>query len=748
MKNLLFGTFVFLFSCAFPQEKESFLEAFKTYSNMNLSAQSTTDSLYRIGKRHCRNLSAEKLVEIDSVLSLEIDNARNTEEEFYWRMFYSKILGWNRVNGKQLIMLDRSLEIAKDIGETKKIVMAQTYLASFYFESRMYDKAKDIIWKNMVLVLSTNDGKLIKETTSSAGWLLTNIGFEEKDNAIQDSAVKYNYIALKQLDSVRGNKKERYYITALSMARAGRRLESIKLSQELISIATDTLKVKQKIYPLILEQFFILKMKDSAYHYIDLMIENTLIYQEQKNYVVSLSDGRKINIGKLLYILKAYNIFNEPEKTCFLVDQFLAQKNEKQEKWFDVIYQYGGEAYVKTGQYKKAYECLNKLKMSEDATNIRQNQRMEEIYDQYVQSSIFLEQKRAEETQKQQALLLAQEEENKSLQLKLFLIIFGALAVFSILLFTRFKKTKAQKKIIEYQKMEVEESHKEIQDSITYAKRIQMAILPPDEEIKSALKNSFILYKPKDIVAGDFYWMETISAELRVASAEKARDANDGVSKNKLSTLQSSPGITLLAAADCTGHGVPGAMVSVICNSALNRSAREFGLRKPGEILDKTRELVMEEFEKSTEMVKDGMDIALVSLSQKTNEDPHSQNAFSLSYAGAHNPLWIIRNGTDEIEEIKADSQPIGKFDKATPFKTHEIELFKGDRIYLFSDGFADQFGGEKGKKMKKANFKKLVIATQSENMEEQSQLLDQAFEKWRGSLEQLDDVCVIGIKV
>lgn len=200
-------------------------------------------------------------------------------------------------------------------------------------------------------------------------------------------------------------------------------------------------------------------------------------------------------------------------------------------------------------------------------------------------------------------------------------------------------------------------------------------------------------------------------------------------------------------------------MVSVVCNNGLNRSVREYGLTDPGEILNKTREIVVQEFEKSEEEVKDGMDIALCSLSVDSNQSSVIQ------YAGAHNPLWIIRPNTsgsyDELKkylslttdncvlyEIKANKQPIGQFDNPEPYTTHTIELQEGDSIYIFSDGYADQFGGEKGKKLKTANFKKLLLSIQNESMEKQKQLIDEAFEKWKGNLEQLDDVCVIGVKI
>jgi|GEM_PF-5307597 len=250
----------------------------------------------------------------------------------------------------------------------------------------------------------------------------------------------------------------------------------------------------------------------------------------------------------------------------------------------------------------------------------------------------------------------------------------------------------------------IKKQNDEITDSIVYAKRIQKAILPPNRIIKEYLKDYFIFYKPKDVVAGDFYWIESKG--------------------NKV----------LFASGDCTGHGVPGALVSVICNNALNRSVREYGLTNPGEILDKTREIVIQEFGKSDEEVQDGMDIALCCW-----------EGHNLQYAGANNPLWIIRNG--EIIETKADKQPIGKFDNLHPYTTHSFELLKGDSIYIFSDGYVDQFGGPKGKKFKANAFRKLLLSIQNKSMNEQNLIIQDVFEKWKGEIEQLDDICIIGVK-
>jgi len=267
-------------------------------------------------------------------------------------------------------------------------------------------------------------------------------------------------------------------------------------------------------------------------------------------------------------------------------------------------------------------------------------------------------------------------------------------------------------KIISLQRDEVNHKNKEIVDSINYAKRIQTAILPPDSLILENFNNSFVLYKPKDIVAGDFYWFEKHNNTL------------------------------LLAAADCTGHGVPGAMVSVVCNNALNRSVWEFGLSDPGKILDKTREIVVQEFMKSDEDVKDGMDIALCSFERKNDI------SVTVKYAGAYNPLWIIRKGATKIEEVKGNKQPIGVFELSSPFLTHKIKLAKGDTIYMFTDGYSDQFGGEKGKKFKSGNFKALLLSIINQPMEKQVQILNDTLENWKGELEQIDDVCVIGVKI
>ena len=285
-------------------------------------------------------------------------------------------------------------------------------------------------------------------------------------------------------------------------------------------------------------------------------------------------------------------------------------------------------------------------------------------------------------------------------------LIFGL----TFLLFIVLRQTNsAYEKRIIAQKEHIEEQNLEIKQSINYARRIQQAILPPMELFREHLPQSFVLYKPKDIVAGDFYFFEVEGDNI------------------------------IVAAADCTGHGVPGAMVSVICNNALHRSVKEFDLLDPEKILDKTRVLVIREFEKSVETVQDGMDISLCVYNTKTK---------LLKWAGANNPLWIMRNGGIEMEMIKPDKQPIAHYEGSKPFKGHQVQLGSGDTIYIFTDGYQDQFGGPNRKKFRPAKLKQVLTDNVSKSLTEQNKILDKEFEGWKGELEQVDDVCVIGFRI
>jgi serine phosphatase RsbU (regulator of sigma subunit) len=259
----------------------------------------------------------------------------------------------------------------------------------------------------------------------------------------------------------------------------------------------------------------------------------------------------------------------------------------------------------------------------------------------------------------------------------------------------------AQKKIIE-------EKNKSILDSIRYAERIQGALLTPKSYLEEHLKDHFVFYKPKDIVSGDFYWANQKGDKL------------------------------FFAVIDCTGHGVPGALMSIVAHANLQRAVVIFELQSPADILNKLNETVISLFSKSAEVnINDGMDVALCSL---------DRSLMKLEFAGANNPMYLVRNG--ELIEYKGDKQPIGNFISNKDFTNNSIDVQKDDCIYFLTDGYADQFGGPAGKKFMYKQLKNLLLANSEKPMQEQGSILVKAFADWKGDLDQVDDVCLLGIRI
>lgn len=484
----------------------------------------------------------------------------------------------------------------------------------------------------------------------------------------------------------------------------------------------------------------------------DLALEtNNLYYQSDAAY--RLSSTKKI-FGDYSGALKYYHIYSNIHDSLFRIDKFNAvnemQTKYETEKKEQEIVILNKERLLKDVELMRSNEeRLRKIKELEFAN---QEKQLNEVLLQKTKSENIAKEKENQVLKMDQmvkeaelAKSQAEKEQANELSKRRTFQLYGALvgAVLVVLLLALIYRGYREKKkanqsltlkneLIHQQKLEVElqkelvdEKNKEITDSITYAKRLQDAILPPIEFIKNFFPESFVYYVPKDIVAGDFYFFEVIGSKV------------------------------LIAAADSTGHGVPGALVSVVCSNALNRSVKEFKLVDPGLILDKTRELVLETFAKSDKNVKDGMDISLVCIDLVVE----NSDDVIVQWAGANNPLWFIRNNLvlsdpnskekiQDLEEIKANKQPIGFIDNPQPFTTHQMHLKKGDILYLFTDGFADQFGGPKGKKYKYKPMQDLFIANKNKPFTEQKEVLNSVFTSWKGNLEQVDDVCVIGIRI
>lgn len=558
---------------------------------------------------------------------------------------------------KALDYFHQSLKIREEIGDKRGVAGSLINLGTMYFHQEEMEKALNYYFKSIDILEEIDDQKRM-------AYAYINIGHILSAQNKTDEATVYLNKCLKIYETIQYPK---------GVADVYNNLGGINL--------------RLKKHTLALEQF-----KEALQIYTEI---------NSKKGIASSTN----NMAKTYLLLKDYN------KTIKLSKQGLSMAEDYKlnleiRHASNNLYQ----AYEALGKDREAYKMFQLYISTRDTILSEENQKQaikQEFKYAYEKQATADSIQMMEAKKVMDAQIAAQKAEIKQERTQRFALYGGVfmLILFGGFIYNRLRITRHQNILIEQKKKEVEVKNKEILDSINYAKRIQKAILPPDHIVEEYLKDSFILYKPKDIVAGDFYWMDK---------------ENDTV---------------LFAAADCTGHGVPGAMVSVVCNNGLNRAVKEFSLSEPGEILDKTREIIVQEFEKSDEEVQDGMDIALCSL--KGNH---------LHYAGAHNPLWIIRNG--EIIEIKATKQPIGKYDNPKPYLTHQFDLEKEDVIYIFSDGYVDQFGGEKGKKLKAKPFKKMLLDIQDLSMPEQKTYLDNAFETWRGELEQIDDVCVIGVKI
>lgn len=364
--------------------------------------------------------------------------------------------------------------------------------------------------------------------------------------------------------------------------------------------------------------------------------------------------------------------------------------------------------------YKKYVQLKDSLRNEEEIRSITSMQVKYDMEQQKAVDSLKTEARHQVEVSKKQLALEQQQKFILWLGLGLFLTL-----VFVVFIYIMLMKNKKARKEIALQKMLIEQRNLEVLDSIKYASRIQQAILPPQEQLKKLLPHHFILYLPKDIVSGDFYWVE--EKDNRV----------------------------FFAVVDCTGHGVPGAFMSIVGRNGLTDAVKIANLIHADDILNYLNKYVNEalhqRYEKSA--INDGMDLALCVWNKTNNQ---------LEFAGANNPLWIKKQNSNTIEEIKGDKQPIGSFiySSPDPFTKQIIDINKGDVLYLFSDGYADQFGGTheektgKGKKFKYKRLKETLIKLSNNTLQSQHDELNRIHQNWKGDIQQIDDICVMGIKI
>jgi serine phosphatase RsbU (regulator of sigma subunit) len=292
----------------------------------------------------------------------------------------------------------------------------------------------------------------------------------------------------------------------------------------------------------------------------------------------------------------------------------------------------------------------------------------------------------------------------------MYFVVTGLIILIALIAIKLLRTNRKNNKILKAQNEIIEEKNKNITDSINYAKRLQTAILPPKDFVKSILPDYFILYQPKDIVSGDFYWVSH--------------------HENKI----------MVAAVDCTGHGVPGALLSIVGHNAINQTVNELGIIQPAKVLDSMNTIIKKILhqDKGSD-IRDGMDMALCTFDKTTN---------TLEYAGANNPVFLLSEG--KLNVIKGSKLTVGSMeeDKTEPPVNHSVQLKKGDCFYIFSDGYVDQFGGKDNKKFKTNRFQELLISINTQSMPEQEKSISNAFKNWKGNYEQVDDVLIIGVRV
>ncbi|MBI9067688.1 MAG: tetratricopeptide repeat protein [Salinivirgaceae bacterium] len=560
----------------------------------------------------------------------------------------------------------KSLEINEEIKNTFMVAKTYANIGGIYEAQEKYSKALEYYKKAILIASKTDSKQTIADTYRNIGGIFTQ---EEKF----DSTLIVYELALNtyiQINDIRG-------LVVLYNS----------FGQTYASLA-DTKPINEKK-----------KTLEKAMNYYNKSLElNNRELDEIEEKIFSYQ-----GLGESYIFLKQYSkaigYINKAKK---MAEEFELASNIR------TAHNYLSKAYAGLDDYKKAYENHVLYKNWNDS--LKNDENIEMLTQASMQYEFDKQQKEQEFIQAQKDLEYQQKQKRDRL-IRIFILIgLGIVSLFSIQMFLSFQRKKRDNILLGKQNEEIEKQKEEITDSIRYAKRIQSAILPSNDWVNENLPEHFVLFRPRDIVSGDYYWMNKVD--------------------NKI----------ILVAADCTGHGVPGAFMSMLGVSFLNEIVNKNNTTQPSLILNQLRNQVKRTLSQTGKEgeAKDGMDIAVCLLDQDT---------MKLQYAGAYNPLYLFRNG--ELIETKGDKMPIGIYIREKEsFTNHEIDLEPGDTFYIFSDGYADQFGGPNGSKFKSRPFKSLLQSIQSKTMAEQWEILETTIDDWRGEIDQIDDMIILGIRI
>lgn len=588
----------------------------------------------------------------------------------------------------------QALEVFESINEKKGIANMLSNIGVIYNNEGNDSKALEVYLKSLDLSLEINDS--LRVVTA-----LINIGLiYSKKEATVDTARVYYLRALKISEKLD-------YLLAIGTVTVnmGELLLARGAYQDALSYFEKSLKAYQKA-----------NSPSMAYTLIDIgktyaikkEYDKAIKYQEQALKISTQNDS-KLEIGQALlslantYLQKGDNqnalkYYKQSEK----ITNEIGAKYERREAYAGMA-----STFALQGDYLNAYRYKNLESVLKDTLFSDAGQdRLNKLQFQYTVDSRL---KENESLKRDTKLTKAK---NRILGLAMVLLLLGIVCTsFFIIILARTNRQKKRANAeLEVKNALITRQKQAITDSIHYAKRIQTAILPPDEMIKEILPDNLIIFRPRDIVSGDFYW----------------------ISKNCERII--------CMVADCTGHGVPGALMSMLGVSFLNEIVSRNSSISASEMLGDLRKYVVKSLRQSQTIgeSKDGMDVALLIFNETMT---------LVEYAGANNPLILIRDG--ELMEFKSNKMPIGiHLNIAQPFISHEIEIKKGDMLYIFSDGFVDQFGGPDGKKFLIKNFRNLLQEIYSEELGIQKRIIEERLDTWMGHHDQVDDILIMGIRV
>jgi len=618
---------------------------------------------------------------------------------------------WYQGNYEQALNnYQKSLIVRKEIGDNKGISVSYNNIGNIYDKQGNYEKSIENYLKSLKIREDTGDKKGIASSYNNIGNIYRNQGnYESALNNYLKSLKMKEQISLEYPNDMVNNK---------GIGNSYNNIGLVYMNQGDYEKSLDNYWKGLKIREEIRDRHGIA----SSYN----NIGNVYIVQE--NYKEALDNHLKSlkimeEIGDTHGMAMSYanigNIFlkdNNPRESYYYLNKSLILfENSGNKSGMRDAYTLLSDLFDKNGDYKKAYN-YHKL-YSDIKDTILNEQSGKQIAE---MNTKYDSEKKDKELLKKDLEISKQlvETEKKHLQRNVFIICFALVLALSFFIFRVYSNKRnanilleIKNTLIENQKQLVEEKSGKIMDSIIYAKRIQQAILPSRDLIKSLIPDSFVFFKPKDIVSGDFYWIHAIDEDQ-----------------------------VMLAVVDCTGHGVPGALMSMMGFNLLEQIVKERQIYEPGIILDELSKLVMDSLKQTNELssVKEGMDIALLKINNRTME---------LEFAGAHNSLYLVRN--EKLSELKADRKSIGgALSHAVPFSNFKIKVQKGDCLYAFSDGYADQFGGPDNEKFYYHPFRELLTGISQQSMEEQEGKLEKVISEWKGHKAQIDDMLVIGVRV